>query len=91
MSQHAVVRVAQFFELVPGSDVGPLVEIAVGHRIGNIFQMQHRLHNDISHNQIGNGHGQEPCDQCECNQQGIIAGNLFLSILQRKTELCHRH
>ena len=89
--QHAVVGMAEFFELVARADVGPLVQVAVGDRIGHFLQVQHRLDDDVPHDEVRDRHGQKASHQSQRNQQGVVACDLRLRIAQWKGELGHRH
>lgn len=85
--QHAVVGMAQLFELVAGADVGPLIEIAVRNRIADVLEVQDRFDDHVPHDGVGGDHREEGGNDGHRDEDGVVLRDVPLRLGERKRDL----
>ena len=82
MTKHPIKRLRQLFELVPGANIRPLIQISPCNRVTHLFQMQHGLYDDIADNHIrgrpSHGSGDNGCRE----QHRIIPAQFTINLCQ---------
>ena len=84
ITKHPIEGVAEFLELVPGADVGPLIEIAACDGVADLLQVQDRFDDHVADDRVRGEHRQKGGDDRGRQQDRIVPRLRAGSLFQRK-------